>query len=72
MTRVFSMAFALVAYVIFFATFLYLIAFVGNFPLVPFTVDHGGAVVTPVLAASVNVGLIALFGIIKYLRGAAN
>jgi protein-S-isoprenylcysteine O-methyltransferase Ste14 len=63
MTRVFGMAFALVAYVIFFATFLYLVAFVGDFPLVPFTVDHGGTIVAPALAAAVNVSLIALFGV---------
>ena len=35
------MGFALVAYAIFFATFLYLIAFVGNLPWVPLTVDRG-------------------------------
>ena len=37
------MAFAMLAYAIFFATFLYLIAFVGNLPWVPVTVDRGGA-----------------------------
>ena len=41
MQRAFFMGFALVAYAIFFATFLYLIAFVGNLPWVPLTVDRG-------------------------------
>ena len=41
MARAFFMGFALVAYAIFFATFLYLIAFVGNLPWVPLTVDRG-------------------------------
>ena len=62
MTRTLFMAFALIAYAIFFATFLYLIAFVGNFPWVPVTVDKG-----PVLAVGpaivVNLALIALFGV---------
>ena len=62
MTRTLFMAFALIAYAIFFATFLYLIAFVGNFPWVPVTVDKG-----PVFAVGpaivVNLALIALFGV---------
>ena len=41
MQRSLNMLFALVAYAIFFATFLYLIAFVGNIAVVPRTVDIG-------------------------------
>ena len=62
MQRSLNMLFALVAYAIFFATFLYLIAFVGNIAAVPRTVDIGPA--APVAAALViDVALIALFGV---------
>src|SRR5687768_16415229 len=62
MTRSLTMLFALVAYAIFFATFLYLIAFVGNIAVVPRTVDIGPA--APVMAAVIiNIALIALFGL---------
>ena len=62
MARAFFMGFALIAYAIFFATFLYLIAFVGNLPWVPLTVDRGpyAAVGT---AVAINLLLIAIFGI---------
>ena len=62
MSRVFYLLFAVVAYAIFFATFLYLIGFVGNLPMLPKTVDQGP---TGTLGASliVNVALIALFGV---------
>jgi len=62
MQRSLTMSFALIAYAIFFATFLYLIAFVGNLPMVPRTVDVGPA--APVVAAIViDIALIALFGV---------
>jgi methanethiol S-methyltransferase len=62
MTRAITVLFALIAYAIFFATFLYLIAFVGNLPWVPVTVDRGPD--APVAAALVmNLALIALFGV---------
>jgi protein-S-isoprenylcysteine O-methyltransferase Ste14 len=62
MQRSLNMLFALVAYAIFFATFLYLIAFVGNIAAVPRTVDVGPA--APVAAALViDIALIALFGV---------
>ena len=62
MQRSLTMLFALIAYAIFFATFLYLIAFVGNIPVVPRTVDVGPS--APMAAAvAINIGLIALFGI---------
>jgi len=62
MTRAIHMLFAIICYGIFFATFLYLIAFVGNFSIVPLTVDRGPA--AP-LATSViiDLALIALFGV---------
>jgi protein-S-isoprenylcysteine O-methyltransferase Ste14 len=63
MSRAVTLFFAVVAYAIFFATFLYLIAFVGDFGLVPKTVDRGGAEGAVAFAAAVNTGLIALFGL---------
>ena len=62
MQRSLNMLFALVAYAIFFVTFLYLIAFVGNIPLVPRTVDNGPSA-APMTALVFNIGLIALFGV---------
>lgn len=62
MTRSIYLAAAAVCYAIFFATFLYLIAFVGDFPWVPVTVDRGPDAPV-VLAAIVNLGLIAGFGV---------
>lgn len=63
MTRLLYLLFGLVAYVIFFATFLYLIAFVANLPQVPLTVDRGGVLGGAWLAVLVDVGLVALFGL---------
>lgn len=53
---------AIVAYVVFFATFLYLIAFVGDLPWVPLTIDRGPESPT-LMAAVIDIGLIALFGV---------
>lgn len=62
MSKVASSVVALIAYAIFFATFLYLIAFVGDLPFVGITVDRGPE--SSVAAALViNLGLIALFGV---------
>jgi protein-S-isoprenylcysteine O-methyltransferase Ste14 len=62
MSRAATLLFAMVAYAIFFATFLYLICFVGNFQFAPQTVDRGLA--APVAtAAIVDIALIALFGV---------
>ena len=62
MSRAASLLFAIVAYAIFFATFLYLVAFVGDFAFVQRTVDRGAD--APVaLALLVDLGLIALFGL---------
>ena len=62
MQRSLNLLFALVAYAIFFATFLYLIAFVGNIAVVPRTVDLGPAA-APIAAAVIDLALIALFGL---------
>jgi methanethiol S-methyltransferase len=62
MARAFYLLFGILAYLIFFATFLYLIAFVGNCPIVPFAVDRGPAAAWPV-AAAIDLALIALFGV---------
>jgi len=62
MQRSLNMVYALVAYAIFFATFLYLIAFVGNIAVVPRTVDIGPAA-PRATALVIDVALIALFGI---------
>ena len=62
MSRAATLLFAIAAYAVFFATFLYLICFVGNFPFAPVTVDRGPD--APVAAAVVvDVLLIALFGV---------
>lgn len=62
MSKAASLLFALVAYATFFATFLYLIAFVGNLPLVPVTVDRGPD--SPLgVALVLDLALIALFGL---------
>jgi protein-S-isoprenylcysteine O-methyltransferase Ste14 len=63
MARILYPLFALAAYALFFATFLYLIAFVGNLPWVPVTVDRGGQAGPVALAVVVDLALIALFGL---------
>jgi methanethiol S-methyltransferase len=63
MTRILYVLFALVAYTIFFATFLYLIAFVGDLPFASRTVDRGGLVLGTGTAVVVDLALIAMFGI---------
>jgi protein-S-isoprenylcysteine O-methyltransferase Ste14 len=63
MARAFYLLFGLVAYLIFFATFLYLIAFVGDLPWVPRTVDRGHDVVGLAHAVAADLALIALFGV---------
>jgi protein-S-isoprenylcysteine O-methyltransferase Ste14 len=55
------MGFSLIAYAIFFATFLYLIGFVGGLPGLLVTVDHGPTAL-PATALVVDLALIALFG----------
>ncbi len=62
MSRASTLLFSIVAYAIFFATFLYLIVFVGDLSFAPVTVDNGGPHTNPVSAAIIDVALIALFG----------
>src|SRR5215210_1260081 len=62
MSRAATLLFAIAAYAVFFATFLYLICFVGNFPFAPLTVDRGPD--APIAAAIViDLALIAMFGL---------
>ncbi len=62
MSKAASLGFAVAAYAVFFATFLYLIGFVGDLAALPRTVERG--LDGPLgLAVAVDLGLIALFGI---------
>lgn len=62
MSKAASLGFAIVAYAVFFATFLYLIGFVGNLAALPRTVDRG--LEGPLgQAIAIDLVLIALFGV---------
>ncbi|UAK24691.1 methanethiol S-methyltransferase [Sphingomonas nostoxanthinifaciens] len=63
MSRATFLLFGILAYLIFFATFLYLVAFVGNLPWVPLTVDRGGIVGAEWSAIAIDLVLVALFGL---------
>jgi methanethiol S-methyltransferase len=63
MSRTASLLFASLAYAIFFATFLYLIAFVGGFPMAPFNIDHGPPQAPLAVAVMVDLALISIFGL---------
>jgi protein-S-isoprenylcysteine O-methyltransferase Ste14 len=63
MSRVVTLIFAILAYAVFFATFLYLIVFVGDLSFAQITVDKGGPQSAPAVAAVIDVALIALFGL---------
>jgi len=76
MKRFAILLFGVVVYAIFFATFLYLVAFVGNLQatglaqwlpllpdLVPRSIDLGGPAAPVVAAIAIDLGLIALFGL---------
>jgi methanethiol S-methyltransferase len=62
MSRAAALLFAIVCYAIFFATFLYLIVFVGDFSFAAITVNSGPE--APIAtAAIIDIALIALFGL---------
>jgi len=66
MSRLFSLVFAIIAYAVFFATFLYLIVFVGAFDLgslSPRTVDGPASGLPLGAAVAINIALITLFGL---------
>ena len=63
MSRAAALLFAIVCYAIFFATFLYLIVFVGDFSFAGLTVDNGGPQSPLPIAIAIDVALIALFGL---------
>jgi methanethiol S-methyltransferase len=76
MQRIALLAFGLVVYAVFFATFLYLVAFVGNLQatallsslpavaaLVPRSIDYGGAASPIPMAMAIDVALILVFGL---------
>jgi len=62
MSRTIALLFSIVCYAIFFATFLYLIAFVGNLP-VPKTVDAPPSLLPRGAKIVIDVAVIALFGL---------
>jgi protein-S-isoprenylcysteine O-methyltransferase Ste14 len=62
MARAFYLLFGVLAYFVFFATFLYLVGFVGNFPQIPYAVDRGPEASVG-LAVALDLALIALFGV---------
>lgn len=62
MQRILAMGYALVAYLIFFATFLWLIAFVADFDLAPTTVNRAFEGTSLGQAIFTDLLLIALFG----------
>jgi len=63
MARLFYLLFGVLAYLIFFATFLYLVAFTGDLPQAPLTVDRGGPIADLFPAVAIDLALIALFGL---------
>src|SRR3954452_20168806 len=62
MSRTAALVFAIACYAIFFATFLYLIVFVGGFGVGALTVDSGPPA-PPAAAAIIDLALVALFGV---------
>jgi len=62
MSRAATLIFSIICYAIFFATFLYLIVFVGDFQFATITVDSGPEA-PPAIAAIIDILLISLFGL---------
>jgi methanethiol S-methyltransferase len=63
MTRSIHLLFGIVAYAIFFLTFLYLVGFVADLPELPRTVDHPGTTMAMGWAVAIDIALILLFGV---------
>ena len=63
MQRILAVGYALVAYVIFFATFLWLIAFMADFAIFPTTVNDAVNGAPLATALVIDLALIAVFGI---------
>ncbi len=63
MQRILALGYALVAYLIFFATFLWLISFLANVAIFPTTVNDAVNEAPVATAVIINLALIALFGI---------
>jgi len=63
MQRILALGYALVAYLIFFATFLWLIAFLADFAFFPTTVDNAVNGQPLLQAVLVDVALLAVFGL---------
>jgi methanethiol S-methyltransferase len=63
MGRSVYLLFAFIAYLVFFATFLYLIAFVGALPLVPHTIDFGNDPMAELPSILIDLALIGAFGV---------
>jgi protein-S-isoprenylcysteine O-methyltransferase Ste14 len=63
MGRIILPLFAVVAYFVFLATFLYLVGFVGDFGALPATVDRHASAAALLPALIIDVALIALFGV---------
>jgi len=62
MRRVLVFAYGLVSYLLFFATFVYSIGFIGNLA-VPKSIDSGVAAGSPLAAALVNLALLSVFAV---------
>lgn len=63
MQRILALGYGLAAYLIFFASFLWLVLFTGNLPFAPTTVDRAIDGAPVARAVLVDLGLIALFGV---------
>jgi protein-S-isoprenylcysteine O-methyltransferase Ste14 len=62
MQRILALGYALVAYLVFFATFLWLVAFLADAPFAPTTVNMAINGQPVIQAVAVDIALIALFG----------